>query len=351
MRLNLSFRLIILLALVVDTRAMNIEEVPKEMREPFVNFLSLNFDESKALSEWSHVKNGKRIYHLKYPDDMDSPKFIGYAHKKNTQVFHAARTKEEVLFRSQYRFNKRRRREVGLEKRDEQEKHLIIAGCSFALGTSLNDFDTAAFHMARLSKEHYPVNLSVAGSGTNTMLAMVRHNLTQESLDQKEGVFVYFYLDFHIPRANGFAMERQWLWDTPHYQKTDTGEMIYKGNFRESEPSWTKFYEIAQKALKGLGILFNFPKLSSKHIQYTCDLIQATKKNYLSKFPKGDFVVYAHPYSPPNTELIKCLDQAKVKTLISELVWSKEDVIKYDDHPNGAANRKIARELVDKLDL
>jgi hypothetical protein len=354
MRLNLNFRLFKGLSFFLITGqifAINISEVPKEARKSFIDFLAPRFDETKALKEWSHVKKGRRIYHLKYPDDMDSPPVVGYCHKKNTKVFHAARTKDSVLFRAQYEFDSFRRRKVNLERRQAQQKHLILAGCSFAMGTSLSDNDTIGFHIARLAQKHYPVNLGVAGSGTNTMLAMTRNNLKRDSLFSAEGIFVYIFLDFHIPRANGFAMEREWLWDSPLYEKSESGVLINKGNFKEAEPIWTSFFSMGQAALRKLGLLFNYPKLSAKHIQYTCDLIKDAKRDYLSKFKGNQFVVYTHPYSLPNKELLSCLKESEVRVVKSQLSWGKEDVIPFDDHPNGKANLKIAKEIVAKLGL
>ena len=331
--------------------ALTFSQVPPSMKEAFENFLSPQFDESKALDEWAHVKMGHKIYHLKYPSDMDSLEKIGYSHKKNIKVFHAARTKEQLLFRTQYEFDEFGRRKIGLEKRQEQDQHIILAGCSFAMGTSLLDHDTLGFHLGRLAKSHFPVNIGVAGSGTNTMLAMTRHNLAPENVFADDGVFIYVYLDFHIARANGFAMEREWLWDTPHYSEDEDGHLIYRGNFKKSEPSWTAFFHSSQSILKKLKLAFNYPKLSQKHIDYTCKLIKETKRSYLEKFPKGSFFVYAHPYSKVKPEIEQCLKSSEVTLIKSSLPWSSEDVIPFDDHPNGSANRKIAAELVESLEL
>jgi hypothetical protein len=100
-----------------------------------------------------------------------------------------------------------------------------------------------------------------------------------------------------------------------------------------------------------LKLAFNYPKLSQKHIDYTCKLIKETKRSYLEKFPKGSFFVYAHPYSKVKPEIEQCLKSSEVTLIKSSLTWSSEDVIPFDDHPNGSANRKIAAELVESLEL
>lgn len=353
MQLNRSFSFLLLsLVFIHQAHSMNLDSVPENMRETYRNFLSNSFRAEGAPKEWSHLKNGVRIYHLKYPDDMDSPPKIGYCHKKNIEVFHAARTLDQILFRVQYKFDQHRRRSVGLERRDEQTKHIILAGCSYAMGTGLADHDTIGFHLARVSKSHYPINIGVAGSGTNTMLAMTKENLSSESVFSERGVFVYIFLDFHIPRANAFAMEREWLWDSPFYESNSGRELVYKGNFKDAQPKTTKFYKFTQRLLKSLGIAFNFPRRGKTHVDYACSLIEQAKKDYLKKFPGNRFVVYAHPDRKVGQEFSNCLKSINIELIVSKLkLDKKEHFIPFDAHPNGHANRLIANELARELSL
>lgn len=47
------------------------------------------------------------------------------------------------------------------------------------------------------------------------------------------------------------------------------------------------------------------------HIEYTCELIVATRYSYLKAFPLGKFYLYPLPFSPLIEEMNSCLKKKK----------------------------------------
>lgn len=306
-------------------------------------FLSPKFAVESLPKEWSHKKNGKSIYHFKSASDVEICEKVGLCHTPNNSVRHAARTKEKVLFNVTYEFDKYRRRKTPVALGVNRNNHLIITGCSFVLGTSISESETLPYHLAQKMNFLRPYNYGIAGSGTNSMLAQMRQHITQESVPETEGVFVYVFIDFHVPRANGFAMEREWLLKTPAFSQSKSMENL--GFWDVAEPNWTNFFHSTQTILKSVGINFNYPKRMEKHDNYVCDLIQAAKVNYLQKYPKGNFIVYSHPYQPMKKTLISCLKSKSINFVLSAITLGPKDLISFDEHPTSYLNSKIAHEL------
>jgi len=306
-------------------------------------FLSLKLNTQRLPESWSHKKNGESIYHYKSKSDVEICKTVGLCHTPNHSIRHAARTQQEILFNVNYEFDNHRRRKTPIALGSNRNNHLIVTGCSFALGTSISESETLPYHLAQKVNFLRPYNYGIAGTGTNSMLAQMRQHITKESIAETKGVFLYIFVDFHVPRANAFAMEREWLLKTPAYAVKSPLKNL--GFWNEAEPNWTKFFHSTQTILKSVGINFNYPKRMKKHDQYVCKLIQAAKTNYLKKFPDGNFLVYSHPYQKMNEHLISCLKKANIIPIISKIDLETRDLIKFDEHPTSYLNLKIANEL------
>lgn len=323
-----------------------LDKVPKEYEKAFLSFLDSEFEPEKVPPEWAHTKNNTKIFHLKLPSDIENCRGIGYCHKSNLTVFHGARTKEEVLFFTKYNFGADGLRVVEDEPKPNQTEHLILAGGSFVLGTSLAYEDTMAALVAQKSDKYFPKTLAVAGSGPNTLLSYLEERIDISSVVGPEGVFVLVYNDFFIERANGFALERLWLESSMVYKKEKEG-LKKKGSFKEVEPTTTKVFGWIRKLFHTLELPYNFPRRGQKHINYTCELIIQLQKEYLKKFPKGKFFVYDHPYSKMDKRLGSCLAGKGIAILESSLQWDKSSYqIPYDEHPNRQGNIMVINELL-----
>lgn len=299
------------------------------------------------LQRFRHTKNlrkGKQVFHLKVPDDMDIRKKVGYAHKANLVVHHGARTLDSILYAVTYDYNEYGRRMV-LPQRSEASNHFIFAGGSFAHGTGLAAKDTISYQLLSDQENFQEVNIAVAGSGPNTMLAITQSELPK-SVKQAKGVFLYIYNDFHIDRSNGFAMQRDWLKDSPYFEKNNQGKWVNKGSFKEADSFKTMFYHGLLKLFSTLGLNYNFPRRSSSHIEYTCELIAASRNSYLKAFPLGKFYLYPHPFSPLIDEMNSCLKRKNITIIPTKGSWKPDQhEIPYERHPNAKGASMVAQEL------
>lgn len=315
----------------------------QEGKKEFELFLSTPFDK-KRFSHTAQHRGKEIVYHLEVPDDMDLRPPVGYVHKRSTLIHHAARTQDTILFKANYHYNDWGRRVLQLDH-PNATKHFILGGGSFALGIGLEDKDTILYHLLKDSQDYHPLNIAVAGSGTNTMLAITQNDLKRE-VQFQEGVFVYLYNDFHIDRSNGFAMQRQWLADSPWFEKEENKGLVNKGTFKVARPYSTWVYNAIVKTFSFLGLKYNFPRRNADHILYTCDLIKETSKAYLKNFIRGKFLVYPHPFSPMNPKMKECLSLAKIEILSPSFQWDpKIHEIPFERHPNGLASELVAKDL------
>ena len=319
---------------------------PKEVKL-FSEFLKTPLETEKFKSN-RQIRKGNIVYHLKVPDEMDYRPPVGYTQKKSIKVHHAARTMSKIIFKVHYHFDENGRRKV-LPSRPYAPLHFILGGDSFALGTGIQDKDTLLYLLLKDRKHFSPKNISVTGSGPNTMLSIVTNELKYE-VGQKSGIFLFLYNDYHIERSNAFAMERQWLKDSPFYSENKKGVLIDQGPFKKAQPLRTYFYNIFVKTTQLFGLNLNFPRRTKTHISYTCKLISQTRNQYLQNYPYGRFILYAHPFSPMGNTMKKCLLERGIEVLKAQFKWSpQKHEIPFEGHPNATATKLVAKDLETQL--
>ncbi len=293
------------------------------------------------------VSLAQELIHYKSAPDIARCENMGYCQVKDQSIQHKLTKGKKILYDVTYQFDSFRRR-ITPHENHSANKHLIVTGCSFALGVGLEDNQTLPYFLAKENNTIIPYNYGIAGSGTNSMLAQTENYINQKAVPQSEGYFVYILLNFHVPRSNALAMEREWLWDTPYYEKV-ADKLEYRGNFKEAQPLLTTFYHQTQKILKRLGVKLNYPPLRHKHYRYTCDLIHQARQIYKARFPRGRFVVYDHPYDELNSVLKSCLKEKMVEVIPSKIITDSNDYFPHDNHPTMLLNQKIALEISEYL--
>ncbi|MEC7277868.1 MAG: hypothetical protein VXV96_16210 [Bdellovibrionota bacterium] len=312
----------------------SIGQTPKEQRLEFLK------------KDLSHIENDHELFHFKAPEDYDHCPNMGYCHVRDKTVHHVLRTNKKTVYDITYEMDSYRRRIT--PSHSQGSKHLIVSGCSFVFGTGLSSKETLPYFLAKEIPNSFPYNYGLAGSGTNSMTAQTQEFINQKSIPQKDGYMIYTLLNFHVPRSNALAMEREWLWDTPVYEDQGHG-FEYQGTFKEAQPIKTWVYHKIQSGLKLFNIKLNFPPLSSRHYTYTCKLIHKARQIYKRRFPKGRFLVYDHPFDDLNSKLMSCLKEEMIEIIPSNLTKKPGDYIEHDGHPSAQLNKRVAKEIAQYL--
>lgn len=293
------------------------------------------------------VHGQEELIHTKSIEDYERCEEMGLCHIKDKEVRHTLKKGKKVIYDVTYRFDSYRRR-ITPHQNAGATKHLITSGCSFALGVGVHENETLAYYLSQALPKTKPYNYGLAGSGTNSMLAQTQNFIHKESIPEEEGYFIYSLLNFHVPRSNALSMEREWLWDTPIYERQED-HLKHIGSFKEAQPLLTSFYHALQSTFRAIGLKLNFPPLRQKHYLYTCELIHETRQIYKSRFPKGRFIVYDHPFDEVHPILKSCLEERQVEVIRSKISYKKDDYILEDKHPNANLNQKSAREIAQYL--
>jgi hypothetical protein len=169
------------------------------------------------------------VYGWYYPLPVELDPYIGIYNPKLAQCRTIQRTVDRIVFDVIYTFDLFGRRYTPDPARKEQDRFLILTGCSITFGAGLNDHETLNAHLARDLKKHYPYNYGVIGSGPNTALSIVETGRLKKEIYEKEGTFVYVdlgYVDRTVPKLPGVL----WTLKAPNYV-IEKGQLMRKGFF------------------------------------------------------------------------------------------------------------------------
>ncbi len=333
--------LILLFSVAVSSEENN---SPEDFKK-FLDTNNPNFINLATSTSLSQDPTPVKTYYKSSGHQFVPSESTGYMHRPESTVRNTMRTIDAVVFDSTYNFDKFGNRVNPIAK-SQKYKFISLFGCSFTYGYGVNDNETLHYYLSQENQEYYAYNQAIGGSGTHMMLADLREKSVLNEVPEDEGFYIYVFIDFHIQRANGFMQERAWMNTTPVFEK-ENQKLISKGSFEKVQPIKTWFYRFLNETLnisKHLGM--NFPKLGKTHINYTCDLIEESQKEFLSQKPKGKFVVYQHPLSEKVPQLKECLEKRTIEYWNSKIQKNEKSQIPFDGHPTAALNKKIAAEIL-----
>lgn len=238
-----------------------------------------------------------------------------------------------------------------------KEKFLIFHGCSFVFGTGLGDGETLSSFVNSKSESYTAYNYGVGAIGPNYMLALLQSKQLPKQIKQKNGTFIYVFIDHHVTRSNGFMTELSWLRDTPYFEREE-GKLVRKGSFTSGSPIRTKVLRFLGEKL-GLDRIFNINiplKISDSHYSYTCELIKESHREFKKQFPESRFLLLYHPFSngAMNLKLEGCL----MGSGIERFTFDRPDdpsgnpavyEIPYDGHPTAKFNDWLSERVLEYI--
>ncbi len=283
--------------------------------------------------------------HWQYPKEFIEDENLGRRHRPSSEVRHIKRTDKKLVYDAIYSFDQYGRRYAEVLNPKKRNKFLILFGCSYTYGNGLNDNQTLNYFLAKKLPNFYPYNYAIGASGSNTMLALIQENQFHNQISQKVGIFIYVYINAHIDRAAGLLPSVRWNKSTPNFDYTDDGHFIRNGSLESAHPLRLQFYNFIDRLLTFLDRRkIIFPKVGTKEIAYTCQLIAESKTEFLKQYPDGQFYTYIHPLGRMEPRIEHCLLQKNVPILHSKSLPEGSTILG-DGHPNEKANNLITDEL------
>ncbi len=320
----------------------------------FADIKSLNF----LKNTYSYLHADEPNYSWQYPPEYATDKeknkktqYFGFINNPSTQVRHIRRTKDKLIFDVVYSFDEYSRRVVPLNKKPNQNKFLVLFGCSFTQGNALNDDQTLGYFLAKHSPDYFPYNYGIGGTGMSTVLALTEKTDFKQQIPEPNGAFVYVYIEAHPRRSLGVWPEIQWSDFLPYYRKSEEGPLVHAGSIAEARPHYVK-------TLKTIGKLFGenilsgrvFPYLKSDELM-ACEIVAQTRDNLKKIYADSKFIIYGHPSGGLITgTLHECLVKKNIHVyqgFVKEFLNNESAyMVEGDDHPNSAANELIALDIL-----
>lgn len=347
---------ILLICFQFDLHAITFLESFQSKQNEISQFIDLNPNSNfKQYARGKSIDHntGQELYCWQFPHEFSEDPDLGYNHRPSSQIRHICRTNSEIAFDATYSFDQYGRRYTKIDAAEKRNQFVILSGCSYTYGSTLNDNETLNYWLGQELSQFYPYNYGIGGTGTNHTLALIQSNRFKKEVSQKDGYFFYIFIHDHIQRSNGYLPSLGWLKNSPYFEVQDTGTVVRTGSFKSGRSFYTNVLLTLNSWLPFLqGKVF--PNISDEDYLYTCKLVVEAKKSFLAQFPHSQFVFLNHPQSihlPP--VLKKCLSDNDIDIIQdyteAQDIPHKELVTPYDGHPNSKMNHIIAKSIKDYI--
>jgi hypothetical protein len=280
-------------------------------------------------------------------------KIYGLFHEPSSTHHPTKYCNGHLCYKVQTSFDRYGRRIVGNERKSKN--HLLMLGCSFTAGEGLNDQDTLA-HFLNESVDAQTYNYATGGMGASHALTVLRNKKIVDEVEQKKGLAIYVFLDFHRDRES-LSSHNELLSYFPAYIKTADQQLVSYPSQKLTYPLRAKLYELYYFLKDHSRILSllnrNFAVNSQKeNFDLNLSIILAAKKEYESKF-QGKFIVVGHPNNTSNNaqfnDFLKANNIPFHQISIDRKETQEYAVCDCDAHPNGLLNKIFAEKLTPLL--
>lgn len=230
-----------------------------------------------------------------------------------------------------YELNEFYLRELEGSRERVSSKHFFMAGGSNTFGQNLKVSQTLSAKLleSKRFKDYNHQILASPGWGPTNVLSYMQMGPFRKLSTNEEGVFIFNFIQSHFHRVCGLDQSLFWSKGIlPKYEVVNN-EMKYLGLFKDT--SEFQFFLVRNGIYKAL---FNFVdkknkildrKLGSKCVSLTMSVFKEMKKEYLSVFKKGRFIISLFP-------TMKEMNRSGMKELIKGLRALDIEVLNYPDY-------------------
>lgn len=278
---------------------------------------------------------------------------LGYVLRPNGEARHRTETSQGIVYDVVYTTDDHGRRTTVDPYQSNETFALTFWGCSLTFGTGVADGETLPSRVAELVPQAAVYNYGVEGYGTSCVVMAIRERDLASELRVKNALGIYVFVRHH-PWRNLGSLHVSGIWGPgfPAFQMRGD-ELVYLGSFREAHPLRTRLFSFLAK--RPLLAKTDLPiSLRRKHLELTVRIIEEAKKEFLAKFPQGEFAVLIYPYrrSEPDLEpFIPMLEAARIRVFdYSTLPLDVPEGPFYPEgHPRAATQAIVAEQLAKDL--
>ncbi len=252
-----------------------------------------------------------------------------------------------------------------IPKVKDYKRHLFLVGCSLTFGEGVQDEDTWAYLLAMNEPKTRVVNMGKRGGSIMDALYYWKYVSWNQIYPEQDGLMIFTIFEDHFERVSRSWRYLSWVTATNPFFEFDGKELKYQGVVGDGLDfkflQYMKKFGLEYYWLRGTHVTLPYTLKGSNALM--ADLLLELKNQYLSKFPKGKFVV-SHfgnfkPRNDPQNSAAFALELKKRNIELWENRSSEsvlktsesfaERVIKHDGHPNALANREYADFLTQAL--
>ncbi len=311
------------------------------------NYRPDNFDLVKKLGEnafnWSTDADAEKI------DEEQVLSREPYLIFKPHAVMQGERkTKSGIqLYKVKYSYDEHSRRTTGVPA-VVGNRNILLLGCSYTLGTGLNDRETFASYLGELRKDFNVYNFGIYGAGANDVLDDLHSFRRFSDVSLSGGIVVYTAIFDHFERSlcslNCYRNTyRDWVLKKSNYQfDQQSSALVNTGSFSSSRPIKGLLYNLMARIPLFDGI--NIPsELTDEQIDLFSLMLAEMKQTSKDKL-NSEFLFTFYPGQYQHWDRIKVsLKKHKIKFIDLSKVNLKRDtegrnLIVLDGHPTKLSN-------------
>ncbi|MFM7021697.1 MAG: hypothetical protein ACKOXB_01870 [Flavobacteriales bacterium] len=314
----------------------------------FVFYFLVNFTLPANAYSYKEKSDSDQLPFTRYDKDFGYRAAASHAFEK-TMFFNG-----KEAMRCQYSVDSLSRRVTpAFYKNPADKKYAFFFGCSFTYGFMLNDDQSIPAALAKADTNFHSYNYALNGYGTQQLLSTLKMKNIRREIPEKEGVFIYPFIDHHVRRVIGdqYVMANfDWAKERPYYVlENDT--LLLKGDF-SARPLTNFIYRLLHKSymLEYFGISFPL-SAEEEGIALTAKIIDEAYKEYKSKFGNDNFYVLIFPGQ--KIAIGAYLKEKNIKVLDYSKLYDIENPLYHipgDHHPSSKACEIIAKKLAHDID-
>ena len=279
---------------------------------------------------------------------------VGPKPRPHTATNHKKFYDNKVVFDVRYATDEFGRRKTTSPANETADRFVAFFGCSQVFGFGLEERQTLPDQFAQYFPNTAVYNYGVPGYGPHNMLAKLQTGDLRREIKQRRGVLIFEFIDSHIERAVGAPNCFQ-NWSHPYYRLGKNLRPVRFKNFLIGRPLTTMTFRVLVESglLTPFGAELDFiPR--KKHYQLVQALFEESMRKFAAQFEVDGFYVLIYPdfNSRVTRKMTSQLERSPVPVLnYLDLFDGESDrlQIPHDGHPNGLANKLIARRLAREL--
>lgn len=276
--------------------------------------------------------------------------------KPNLTYNHKKTIDENELFSIDYKMDSYGRRKTPNDN-DQTDSHLIVLGCSYTFGHGLKDNETLPYHLGRKFQKARPYNYGMQAYGTYHITRLIETIDLQKEIEEKKGIMIYQFLNFHIVRSSGLNYWSYLFPYTPIYELKG-GELNYVALKKDEDWLTTNLLKMFRR-VPFLPSLTPFHEMVSNSThdrvfyQTYAHAIDKIKSRYLESFPEGRFVMMIHPDESLPNYLLGLLKDKGIEILNFDFSLTRDPQYfihpDHEPHPSPLLNQQLAKIIYQKL--